>query len=234
LALPSATQAQNRLLQGLADKELSSVSAHLQPIQLELKRELYRSGDHIEYVYFVAQGVVSIVKDLDDGNVVEVAIVGPEGFIGVPVLLGSLISPYRSLMQVPGNGYRIKARAFGDLLDQAPGLRAITLRYILALINQMAQTAACNRMHDVEARCARWLLMTHDRVTASTFPLTHEFLAQMLGVHRPTVSLAAQTLQRAGLIQYVRGVVTIVDREGLEAVSCGCYEAIRKEYEKMA
>ena len=199
----------------------------------ELKREMYRFGDEIETVYFVTAGIVSIVKDLEDGNVVEVATVGAEGFIGVPVLLGSFVSPYRALVQVPGDGYRMKARAFCDLLDQLQSLRSLSLRYTLALMNQMAQTAACNRMHDVDARCARWLLMVHDRVGGEKFPLTQEFLAQMLGVHRPTVSLAAQMLQRAGLIQYARGIITIINREGLEAVSCGCYAAIRSEYEKL-
>lgn len=136
-------------------------------------------------------------------------------------------------MQIPGEGWRLKARVFSDLLNRVPSLRTIAMRYTLALMNQMAQNAACNRMHDVDARCARWLLMTHDRVRQDSFLLTQEFLAQILGVHRPTVSLAAQMLQRAGLIQYARGLITITNREGLETASCGCYEVIRGEYEKM-
>ena len=203
-------------------------------MKFELRLELYDVGDPITHVYFPIQGVVSIVKDLEDGNIVEVSTVGCEGFVSINVLLGSFTATSRTLVQIPGAGFRMKARAFSELLDEAPKLREVGMRYTLALMNQIAQSAACNRMHDVDARCARWLLMTHDRVGADSFPLTQEFLAQMLGVHRPTVSLTAQMLQRAGLISYVRGIITITDRAGLEAASCDCYAAIRREYDKIA
>jgi hypothetical protein len=130
-------------------------------------------------------------------------------------------------------GLRVKTSAFRRFLADAPKFHNLLLRYTLALMNQIAQSAACNRTHTVDERCARWLLMTHDRVSSDTFPLTQEFMAQMLGVHRPTVSVAAGMLQKAGLIRYVRGVITVEDRKGLESAACGCYRSITKQYERL-
>jgi CRP-like cAMP-binding protein len=153
--------------------------------------------------------------------------------IGIPLVLGSDTWDNRAFVQVPGEALRMKASVFKRLLKRSPKLNALLLRYTLALLNQIAQSAACNRAHSVDERCARWLLMTHDRVKKDSFPLTQEFLAQMLGVHRPTVSIAARMLQKAGLIQYVRGTITITDRKALEVASCDCYRSINKEYERL-
>jgi CRP-like cAMP-binding protein len=153
--------------------------------------------------------------------------------IGIARFLGSATVDQHAFVQVPGAALRIKSTSFESIVVKMPKLHSILARYTLALLGQIAQSAACNRVHDVDARCARWLLMTHDRVGEDSFQLTHEFLAQMLGVHRPTVSLAANMLQKAGLIRYARGLITITDRKNLERASCDCYRAIIDEYEKL-
>jgi hypothetical protein len=163
----------------------------------------------------------------------ETGTVGREGFNGVPVLLGADRVSGRSLVQVPGRGIRMASGDLRTAADRLPALRALLQRYSQALFAQMAQSVACNRAHPVDERCARWLLMTHDRVDGDTFPLTQEFLAQMLGVQRPTVSTAQSMLQRAGFIRYSRGHVTVADRAGLEQAACPCYSIVRKEFERL-
>jgi CRP-like cAMP-binding protein len=217
----------------LPAKEARVLEPHLEEHSLGTSQVLYDPNKPIEHAYFVTNGVVSLVKELDDGAIVEIATVGPEGMIGIPVVLGSETTDARAIVQVPGEALRIKGSTFKRLLKQSPKLNALLLRYTLALLNQIAQSAACNRIHSVDERCARWLLMTHDRVKDDSFLLTQEFLAQMLGVHRPTVSLAASMLQKAGYIQYARGVITVTDRKGLEAASCDCYRSINREYERL-
>src|SRR5262249_39596239 len=155
--------------------------------------------------------VASLVNEPETGDVVELATIGPEGMVGFPVLLKTRSVPSRAIMQIPGEGLRMKASELERALQRTPTLHNLLLRSTMALLNQIAQGASCNRLHEVQERCARWLLQTHDRVDGDSFPLTHEFLSQMLGVHRPTVSVAAAMLQKAGLIDYTRGQVTIVN-----------------------
>jgi CRP-like cAMP-binding protein len=223
----------NQLLNLLSRKEASALEPHLQRKNLPSQMVLYEPGKRIQQVYFVTHGVVSLVKKLDSGETIEIATVGPEGMIGAVLALGSDTTDNRAIVQVPGESLSMKASTFKRVLKRTPKLHQLLLRYVLALLNQVAQSAACNRVHSVDERCARWLLMTHDRVKEDTFLLTQDFLAQMLGVHRPTVSVAASTLQKAGLIRYVRGTITITDRKGLEKASCGCYRSISKEYERL-
>jgi CRP-like cAMP-binding protein len=223
----------NALLRFVPEKELRALASHLEAFSLDLGQNIYEPNGPIEYVYFICHGVVSLVKNLDDGDTVEVATIGPEGMVGVPIVLGSNATDNRAFVQIPGESLRMKTSVFKRLLKDLPKLQALLLRYTLALLNQIAQSAACNRSHSVDERCARWLLMTHDRVKKDAFPLTQEFLGQMLGVHRPTVSVAAGMLQRAGFIQYTRGVITVTDRKGLENASCGCYRAITDEYRRL-
>ena len=161
-----------------------------------------------------------------EGLPVEIATVGPEGMVGLPVFLSDEQVAHRAFVQVPGEGARIAADAFRRLIPRCPVLNHLLLRYTLALLHQIGQNAACNRIHLVEERCARWLLMSHDRVQEDSFPLTQEFLAQMLGVRRPTVSIAGGMLARAGVVTYTRGQITILDRAGLEAAACECYRII--------
>jgi CRP-like cAMP-binding protein len=223
----------NRLLNLVSPKEARALKPHLESKILAQQLILYEPNKPIEHVYFVTHGVVSLVKKLDTGETIEIATVGPEGMIGTTLALGSETTDNRAIVQVPGEALCMKASTFKRVLKEAPNLHRLLLRYALALLNQIAQSAACNRVHSVDERCARWLLMTHDRVKEDTFSLTQEFLAQMLGVHRPTVSIAASMLQKAGLIRYVRGTIEITDRKGLEKASCGCYRSITKEYERL-
>jgi CRP-like cAMP-binding protein len=168
-----------------------------------------------------------------DGRAVEFGTVGNEGMIGLPLFLGADRSPHRAFTQVPGDALRMRAEDFREEMGRQGQLAGLLRRYNQALMNQMAYSVACNRLHSVEERMCRWLLMTHDRVGADRFPMTQEFLAQMLGVRRPSVTVVAGVLQKAGLIAYARGWVVILDRAGLEAASCECYRVVRDDFERL-
>lgn len=225
--------ATNKLLAKLPREELEAISPELEPVQLELKQVLHSPFEPIEHVFFITRGVASLVNEPETGEIIELATIGPEGMVGFPVLLGTDSVPSRALMQIPGAGLRMTAADLQRALPRTPVLHKLLLRYTMALLNQIAQGTACNRLHEVQERCARWLLQTHDRVDGDSFPMTQEFLSQMLGVHRPTVSVAAAMLQKAGLIDYMRGQITVADRKGLEAASCSCYRIIREEYDRL-
>jgi CRP-like cAMP-binding protein len=222
----------NRLLSTLGPADIEALGEALVPMQFPLRKVLLEADEPITRVYFPANGVVSLVNEPDPGQIVEVATIGYEGIIGLPILLGADTTPSRAFVQVSGEGLCIEAEALISFIDKHPEFHRTLMRYSMALLNQVAQNASCNRLHEVQERCARWLLQTHDRVDGDSFTLTHEFLGQMLGVHRPTVSIAAGMLQKAGVISYARGVITILDREGLEAASCNCYRFIIREYER--
>lgn len=223
----------NHVLAKLPRQELEVVSPDLEPVQLPFKCVMHAPFEPIENVFFITRGVASMVNEPETGEIVEFATIGFEGMVGFPVVLGSNSVPSRAIMQIPGEGLRMKAADLERALVRAPTLHKLLLRNTMALLNQIAQSTSCNRLHEVQERCARWLLQTHDRVDGDSFPLTHEFLSQMLGVHRPTVSVAAAMLQKAGLIDYERGQITIVDRKRLEAASCPCYRIIRNEYDRL-
>lgn len=225
--------ATNKLLAKLPREELEAISPELEPVQLELKQVLHSPFEPIEHVFFITRGVASLVNEPETGEIIELATIGPEGMVGFSVLLGTDSVPSRALMQIPGAGLRMTAADLQRALPRTPVLHKLLLRYTMALLNQIAQGTACNRLHEVQERCARWLLQTHDRVDGDSFPMTQEFLSQMLGVHRPTVSVAAAMLQKAGLIDYMRGQITVADRKGLEAASCSCYRIIREEYDRL-
>ncbi|MGA7988034.1 MAG: Crp/Fnr family transcriptional regulator [Candidatus Dormiibacterota bacterium] len=193
---------------------------------------IFEPGEVIRWVHFPLDGVISFVTPLADGDVVEVATIGNEGIVGVPLVAGGSLV-VRAISQVGGHALRMAAAQFTRDLDGYPVLRQLVRRYVQALFGQIAQAAACNRLHSNEERLSRWLLMSHDRVGSDTFPITHEFLAQMLGSRRATVTLSAGLLQSAGLIRYQRGRLTIVDRPGLEAVACECYAVIRAALDKV-
>ena len=223
----------NLLLASLSSVDLALISASLEPVRLTLRDVLYEPRATIEYVYFPTTGCVSMIHATSDGSV-EVGTIGLEGLVGVPILLRATSEPTRALVQVEGEGYRITTQAFRQVVASSDSMERIFLRYALALFNQVAQSVACNRLHSLEERCARWLLITHDRVDGDQFKLTQEFLSYMLGVHRPAVTLAAGLLQEAGLIRYSRGNITITDRAGLEDASCSCYQATRDDYTALA
>jgi CRP-like cAMP-binding protein len=223
----------NRILGALPSTELERLSADFEPITFRHPQLLQESGEQIEYVYFPLEGMLSVLTVLEDGEAIEAATVGFEGMAGVQTFLGAALSTSRLVTQANGHGLRMKADSFRYHLSYCEALRLVLGRYVDVLFTLFAQSAACNRLHPIEQRCARWLLMTHDRVVSDEFGLTQEFLSQMLGVRRASVSASAAGLQGAGLITYRHGRIRIVDRAGLEAASCECYGVIRQRFDQM-
>ena len=221
----------NTLLAGLSNSLLGEIQGRGETVSLELKRILHEPDEPAPHVYFPLSGVISLLTVLDDGSAVEIATVGSEGMVDFAAYL-DLESPARWLVQVPGSAVRVEAAELRQLADDWPELREVMHTYMLAMFVLVSQTAACNRRHPVEERCARWLLMTHDRVEADYFPMTHEFLADMLGVRRPSVSIAMSILSKAGYMRYRRGKVEILDRDGLEKATCECYRVLSGQFEK--
>jgi CRP-like cAMP-binding protein len=197
------------------------------------RQSLYRANKPIGFVYFIETGVGSLVNTMANGEAAEVGTIGNEGVVGLPLVLGDDRAPTSVYMQVPGAGLRMKASLFNKELVRSASMRIVMLRYAHAFFNQVAQSAACNHFHSLQQRCCRWLLMTHDRMQSDEFLLTQEFLAMMLGVQRTGVTAAAGALQRAGLIRYRRGNVTIIDRRGLQRRSCECYGVSKSEFDRL-
>ena len=222
---------ENALLSALPPGERERL--RLERVSSEIKDVVYESNGPISHVYFPLSGVYSLVVVMQDGLTVEAATVGNEGMVGMPVFLGADKSPHRAFCQIPAESLRTTADDFRAEVGRGGALDAVMRRYNQALVNQMAYSVACNRLHSVEERMCRWLLMSHDRVGEDRFPLTQEFLAQMLGVRRPSVTVTAGVLQKAGLIAYTRGQVIILDRGGLEESSCECYAVVRAEFERL-
>jgi CRP-like cAMP-binding protein len=223
----------NSLLRALAAADMAAARPALEKVVLAKDQPIFASGEPASHVWFPDSGVISIVALGDQGSAIEVATVGHEGMSGLAVVLGGDAMIFSSMVQVPGHGWRIETSAFRQLLERRPAFRSIMLRYVLATVTQMGQNAACAHLHSTEARCARWLLLAHDDVEGDTFPLTQDYLAMMLGVTRPSVSGVASSLQKAGLIGYVRGQIRILDRPGLEALSCECYGIVRREFARL-
>ncbi|HWW09731.1 MAG TPA: Crp/Fnr family transcriptional regulator [Candidatus Acidoferrales bacterium] len=222
----------NRLLRALPVAERDRLRPKLTPMSLSMKTVLFEPGQEISAVHFPVDGVISLVTSLEDGAIVEVATVGNEGIVGVPLVHGGSLA-VRAISQVPGDTLRMDASVFMAEFERPGPFRDLVENYLQALFGQISQAAACNRLHSNEERLSRWLLMSHDRVGTETFPITHEFLGQMLGSRRATVTLSAGILQAAGLIRYHRGRVTIVDRDGLESVSCECYGVIKAALDRV-
>ena len=231
----SGARPKNKLLQALPAPEFERLEPHLKTIPTRAKQVFYKHGEPLTYVYFPNGGVVSITTVLSDGTMVETATVGNEGMVGIEAFFSAEpIAPGNTMMQVPDtDAERLSIGAFRAELAQGGTLSTVMGRYVQTTIRQMMQSAACNARHQVIERCPRWLLMTHDRVEGDSFHLSQEFLAMMLGVRRQTVSLVANTLQKAGLITYRHGHVTVLDRAGLEAASCECYAATRKYFDTL-
>jgi CRP-like cAMP-binding protein len=224
---------QNRLLRALPLAEYALLLPQLTPVVLGLKQVLIEPDAPIRDVYFPRSGVGSMIADEQEGGAVEVGTIGPEGFIGLPVLMGADRMPYRVFVQVEGDGWRLSADAFRRLVDERTPVRRLLLRFAQTFSDQVSQSVACNRLHTVDERCARWLLMTLDRVHGESFALTHEFLSLMLGVRRAGVTVAMGTLQGAQIIRYTRGRVTVLDRPRLEEASCGCYHITRTASDRL-
>src|SRR5260370_29608916 len=224
---------QNRLLAKLAPDDYDALMLVATVVVLKFRKRLHRQDEPIDAVYFPINCMVSLLVSAKDKPQMEMATVGREGVVGASELLQTQGAMGLNLVQIPGFAVRIDAIAFQKLIDRRPLLQKVIHRHLFALIRQFLYGAACNRLHSMEERCARWLLMTHDRASVDTFPLTQEFLSHMLGVRRASVNVATGMLKKAGFIRYVRGKLTVVDRPGLESASCGCYEAIIGAYHSL-
>lgn len=225
--------AQNGLLAALPAAELGRILPQLESVRLRSGALLYEPDEPIGHVYFPETAVASLVSTLHEGPSVEVGTVGCEGMVGLSVFLGGGTASTRAIVQIPGTAQRVDVESFTSIASVPGELHRLMLRYSHAFLIQVAQTAACNGAHLVRERCARWLLMTHDRVHGDRFPLTHDFLAFMLGVRRAGVTVAMHALQDAGFVRYSRGGVQILDRAGLEGASCECYRAVRAHFESL-
>jgi CRP-like cAMP-binding protein len=213
----------NRLLAAVPAAELERYFSGLRPVSLSQRQVLHEPGAPVTHIHFVEEGVTSSLTRLADGSTIEFGMIGIEGLVGAEILLGAETSGHQSIVQVPGSALRISVAECKSAFDQSAAFRGVIMRFIEALLYLTAQTAACNRLHNIEQRCARWLLMARDRIHQDVMPMTHEFLASMLGVRRAGVTETAGALQRSGLIRYHHGRLRIVDREGLEATACECY-----------
>jgi CRP-like cAMP-binding protein len=229
----SAASNGNRLLAALATRDFSRVLSRLEPVPLPLRQVLVRPDKLIKNVYFPQHGVVSLVQRLKDGGVIEVGLIGNEGLVGVPIVLGASTAPVEAMVQIPGSALRMPTRVLQEEIVGNTALLPLLLRYAQALHIQVTQTAACNGRHTLHERLARWLLMAHDRSTGDDLPLNHEFLSMMLGVRRSGVTVVLSDLKAAGLIDNGRSNVTILDRRRLRAASCDCYESVRREYQRL-
>ncbi|MFY9745852.1 MAG: Crp/Fnr family transcriptional regulator [Acidobacteriaceae bacterium] len=209
---------------------IEQLTPHLTPVDLPVHRTLHDAGGRVDTVYFLEDGICSMVVTMSSGATVEVGRIGRDGFVGLAAILGATHTPNRCFMVIPGLGYRIKAKILQEHSEASSQLRLWLLRSVHSLLIQTAQTAACNRVHELPERLARWILMCDDRIGAGEAPVTQEMLAMMLGTRRSSISVAAGVLQKAGFIEYKRGRVTIQDRAGLVRAACECYEVVNGEY----
>lgn len=233
ITLAQARQCQNHLLIKLPENEYQGLMPILDMVETKVKDVLYRQHEPIEYVYFPCTSAHSCTLVMEDGVMVEVGTTGNESFTGVELLLDATLATETAVCQISGTSLRMTAADFRMAIAQSRSLRKLLKCAGQAYLAQVSQGVACNRLHGLEARFARWLLITHDRVRGDEFHITQEFLAAMLGVHRPSVSLIAGTFQQAGIIKYTRGHMTILDRARLEETSCECYEAVRNQFERL-
>jgi CRP-like cAMP-binding protein len=223
----------NRLLDVLPDDEWQRWLPHLELIEMPLGKVMYESGVRLTHMYFPTSSIVSLLYVMEDGASAEIAVVGPEGLVGVSLLLGGESTPSRAVVQSAGQGVRLKSSVMTESFNRTGAVMHLLLRYTQALITQMAQTAVCNRHHSLDQQLCRWLLLSLDRLSSSELVMTQELIANMLGVRREGVTEAAGHLQEAGLIRYRRGRITVLDRVGLEKRVCECYAVVKKEYDRL-
>lgn len=224
---------QNHLLDALLQTEYDRLSVNLELVKLHLGEVLYESGEHLQYVYFPIDSIVSMLYVMEDGASAEIAVVGNEGILGVSIFMGGETTPSRAVVQSAGHGYKLRAHLLKDEFNRAGPVMRLLLRYTQALITQMSQTAVCNRHHSIEQQLCRWLLLSIDRLDSNELNMTQELIANMLGVRREGVTEAAGKLQRAGLIDYKRGRIKVLDRPALENRVCECYQVVKTEFDRL-
>ena len=225
---PAGKPVRNKLLLAIPDEEFRKVRSRLHFIELPHHVILHQPHQTLRFAHFPNTGLISLVVELKDGRTVEAGLLGNEGASGMPAVLGLSRSPLREIVQIEGGAFRVRVNALRELLPSTPVLQATLNRYAAGLAMQVAQTAACNRLHKIEERLSRWLLIAQDRVDSGIVPITHDFLATMLGTDRPSVTVAAGVLQREGIIEYTRGSVRILNRKKLESFACECYALIKQ------
>ncbi|MEH2441029.1 Crp/Fnr family transcriptional regulator [Nostoc sp.] len=226
-------QPANKLLAALPASDYERLVPHLKLVSLPVRKVLYAAADPITQVYFPDKSVVSIVNTMEDGSTTEVGIVSNEGMVGIPVILGDNTTITRGFVQISGSAMQINADILKAEFNRGGAIQSLLLLYVQAVYSELAQGVACNRLHTIEERLARWLLTVSNRLELEDFPLTQEFISQMLGVRRSGVTVAASTLSRAGMISYQRGHISILNRDDLEATSCECYRVIQKEFARL-
>jgi CRP-like cAMP-binding protein len=234
LRVPPINPAANRILCALPPQDRSRLLGVLQPISFALGDVVYESGHRQDHIYFLTTCVVSSLYETVDGATAEIGLVGNDGVVGMPLFLGGETSPSKAVVVVAGNAYRMKVQALRNEFAAGGPLQWQLLRYTQAFITQISQAAVCNRLHTVEQRLCRWLLMCHDRVRTDDLRMTQEFISTVLGGRRETVTVAAGRLQDAGMIRYARGQITILNRRGMEAAACECYSAVRSECDRLS
>lgn len=224
---------ENRILSGLLPDDRVRILRALQPVTFALGEVVYESDGHLEHIYFPTTAVVSLLYTMEDGSTAEMGLTGNDGVVGIALFLGGDTTPNRAVVQIAGEAFRMKARILREEFARGGSLQHVLLRYTQALITQISQTAVCNRLHPVEKRLCRWLLLCHDRVKSEELQMTQEFISNMLGGRRESVTVAAGHLQDAGLIHYSRGRIDIRDRKGLEAAACECYMIVKAEFDRL-
>jgi CRP-like cAMP-binding protein len=223
----------NHLLAAVTDEEMARLLPSLQPISLPLGKVIYESDEKLDYIYFPTTAIISLLYIMENGATAEIGVVGNDGLIGIAIFMGGDTTPNRAVVQSAGKAFKMKAQVMKDEFTRGGRFHNQCLRYTQALITQISQTAVCNRLHSVDQQLCRWLLLSHDRLPSDRLIMTHDLIANMLGVRREGITHAAKRLQQAGYISYVRGDMTILDRKGLETDVCECYQVVRTEYKRL-
>ena len=223
----------NHLLAALPDSEFARLKPDLEPVSLSLGKVIYESGEQLEYIYFPTTAIISLLYIMENGSTAEIGMAGNDGLVGMALFMGGSTTPNRAVVQSAGNAFRLKSKVLRSEFQLSGEFQNILLRYTQYLMTQISQTAVCNRLHSVEQQLCRWLLINHDLVQTNKLIMTHDLIANMLGVRREGVSIAAGNLQRKELIKYVRGTITILDRQGLESTTCECYKVVKEEYDRL-
>ena len=223
----------NHLLAALPADELARLLPNLQSVSLSLGKVIYESGEKMEYVYFPTTAIISLLYIMENGSTAEIGVVGNDGLVGIALFMGGDTTPNRAVVQSAGRAFKMKAKVLQAEFVRAGQFHNLLLRYTQALITQISQTAVCNRLHSVDQQLCRWLLLSHDRLPSDRLIMTHDLIANMLGVRREGITHAAKRLQDSGYISYIRGDMTILNRKGLEANVCECYQVVRKEYDRL-